>query len=100
MYTRYQKANDLFTIDLLRGRDFGIGFYNKYRKVCGLPEAHKFEDFTDFIDHEVIEIATALYSMFAFIKIFYLSLINANYIRLEFKVVQIRFAFTTNFCIN
>lgn len=46
-------ASDLMSIDLTRGRDQGIQPYNEYRKVCGFPVAHKFEDFLDTIDEGV-----------------------------------------------
>lgn len=44
---------DLVSIDIERGRDFGLPSYNKFRKLCGLREAKTFDDLTDQIDKKV-----------------------------------------------
>lgn len=44
---------DLVSIDIDRGRDFGLPSYNKFRKLCGLSEAKTFDDLTDQIDKKV-----------------------------------------------
>jgi len=43
----------LISLDLDRGRDFGIPSYNKFRQLCGLAEAKTFDDLTDQIDQKV-----------------------------------------------
>lgn len=44
---------DLITLDLERGRDFGIPSYNKFRQLCGLKAARSFGDFIDQISKKV-----------------------------------------------
>ncbi|XP_026739270.1 peroxidase-like [Trichoplusia ni] len=48
-----QSASDLSAIDIMRGRDQGLPPYNEYRKICGMPVAHKFKDFEDAIYADV-----------------------------------------------
>ncbi|XP_050537896.1 peroxidase [Daktulosphaira vitifoliae] len=55
-------GRDLRAIDVQRGRDHGLASYNDYREFCGLPRAHKFEDFSDYIDVERIEKLALLYN--------------------------------------
>ncbi|XP_051159768.1 peroxidase-like [Leptopilina boulardi] len=46
-------------VDIQRGRDYGLGTYNKYREFCGFPRAVKWEDFLDFIPlDDVIDMIT------------------------------------------
>ncbi|CAH0690456.1 unnamed protein product [Chilo suppressalis] len=70
-----QAALDLPAVDMQRGRDQGLPPYNQYRKLCGLPTAHKFEDLHDVIfpdkveqmrriyyDVDDVDVMTAIYS--------------------------------------
>ncbi|KAG8230292.1 hypothetical protein J437_LFUL010195 [Ladona fulva] len=43
---------DLESIDVQRQRDHGLGKYNDYRYICGLPKAEKWEDFLDVISEK------------------------------------------------
>ncbi|CAK1579223.1 unnamed protein product [Parnassius mnemosyne] len=56
-----QKAHDLAASDIQRGRDLGIGGHNEYRRICGLKAAKIFEDFSDVIDIEKVEMISHLY---------------------------------------
>jgi len=53
---------DLMSYDIQRGRDNGLPPYNKMRKICGLTKAAKFDDLSDLISQEDIEILKTLYS--------------------------------------
>ncbi|CAA9993292.1 unnamed protein product [Nesidiocoris tenuis] len=54
-------GRDLRAIDIQRGRDHGLSSYNDYRQFCGLPRAHNFQDFGDYISPENIEKIALLY---------------------------------------
>lgn len=44
---------DLISLDLARGRDFGVPSYNNFRQLCGLTEAKTFNDLADQISKKV-----------------------------------------------
>lgn len=44
---------DLPTFNLHRGREYGLGSYNDYREICGLPRAKQWKDYYDVIEPEV-----------------------------------------------
>jgi len=46
---------DLATFNIHRGRDYGIGSYNDYRELAGLPRANTWNDFHDWVDPKVVE---------------------------------------------
>lgn len=48
-------------LNIHRGRDHGIPSYNRYRKLCGLREAKKFEEFGDYMSKETISKLKQLY---------------------------------------
>ncbi|XP_030032666.2 peroxidase [Manduca sexta] len=56
-----QAASDLSAIDIMRGRDEGLPPYNEYRKICGLPYAHKFSDLKDTIYPDKLEQLRRIY---------------------------------------
>ncbi|KAG6441937.1 hypothetical protein O3G_MSEX002076 [Manduca sexta] len=56
-----QTASDLLAIDMMRGRDEGLAPYNEYRKLCGLPHAHKFFDLEDTIYPDKLEQLRRIY---------------------------------------
>lgn len=53
MFRRHQKAHNIFSIDIQRGRDFQLRTYNEYRKRCGMHGAKSFEDLKAYMDKEV-----------------------------------------------
>ncbi|CAG9796273.1 unnamed protein product [Diatraea saccharalis] len=57
-----QTALDVSAADISRGRDQGLPPYNQYRKLCGLPYAHKFEDFHDVIFPDKVEQMRRIYN--------------------------------------
>ncbi|XP_026813543.1 peroxidase-like [Rhopalosiphum maidis] len=52
---------DLVSVDMERGRDYGVPPYNKFRKLCGLSEAKTFEDLTDQISKKKVNTLIELY---------------------------------------
>lgn len=66
------EGGDLVSLDLARGRDFGLPSYNKFRQLCGLSEARTFDDFTDQMSKKVgvqnfiVWIGTVFWSIFTF----------------------------------
>ncbi|XP_075148301.1 peroxidase-like [Haematobia irritans] len=54
-------GTDLKSVDIQRGRDFGLPSYNDYREYCGLPRAFHWSDFSDHISPEKIELMQKFY---------------------------------------
>lgn len=44
---------DLISLDLERGRDFGLPSYNKMRQLCGLNKVNSFYELSDQISQKV-----------------------------------------------
>ncbi|KAJ2953514.1 hypothetical protein O0L34_g1115 [Tuta absoluta] len=55
LFGELQTAADIGAIDMQRGRDAGFPPYNEYRKICGLPYAHEWDDFEDTIWPDKVE---------------------------------------------
>ncbi|VVC34718.1 Haem peroxidase,Haem peroxidase, animal type [Cinara cedri] len=53
---------DLLSYDIQRGRDVGLPPYNKMRKLCGLSEAESFDDLSNHIPSEKIDLLKTFYS--------------------------------------
>lgn len=54
-------GKDLAAINIQRGREVGLPGYNHYRKFCGLPVAHDFNDLFNFIDNKTVHRLASLY---------------------------------------
>lgn len=54
-------GQDLASIDVQRGREFGIPGYNYYREYCGLKKAYSFEDLAGEVDNRTIHRLSMLY---------------------------------------
>ena len=46
-------GTDLISIDILRGRDFGLPPYTTIRRLCGFPCVNEFDDLKDTIEPRV-----------------------------------------------
>lgn len=44
---------DLLSIDIQRGRDFGVPTYNTMRQMCNYPKASSFEDLCNVLLNSV-----------------------------------------------
>ncbi|XP_050432036.1 peroxidase-like [Adelges cooleyi] len=54
-------GQDLISIDIQRGREYGEPSYNVFRQLCGLPKATSFNEFLDQIDKENVDALASLY---------------------------------------
>lgn len=52
---------DLASIDVQRGREFGLPSYNYFREYCGLKKAYSFEDLAGEVDNRTIHRLSMLY---------------------------------------
>lgn len=53
---------DALSLAVQRGRDHGLPGYNQYRKLCGLPLAKSFDDFSDAMPRQVALKLAAVYA--------------------------------------
>lgn len=52
---------DLVAVNIQRGRDHGIPPYNAWRKLCGLPVIHSFEELNNIMDPDAAAKIASLY---------------------------------------
>lgn len=45
---------DLVSFNMQRGREFGLPGYMEFRKFCGLPDAHSFDDLFGSMPNETV----------------------------------------------
>lgn len=69
LYQSGSKRWSLPALNIQRGRDHGLPSYNKYRKLCGLNEAYKFEELYN-IPNDIIRKLKKLYESPADIDLF------------------------------
>ncbi|XP_071176932.1 peroxidasin-like isoform X1 [Mytilus edulis] len=55
-------GQDLASLNIQRGRDHALPFYNEYRKLCGLQEANVFSDLRNEISPRVLSKLQDLYN--------------------------------------
>jgi len=46
-------GTDLISIDIERGREYGLPCYNEFRQLCGMKKFKTFQEFTDEISIQV-----------------------------------------------
>ncbi|XP_049884290.1 peroxidase-like [Pectinophora gossypiella] len=50
-----QTASDVYSSDIMKGRDDGLPAYNKYRQICNLPVAKDFEDLRQWMPDDKVD---------------------------------------------
>ncbi|XP_034485657.1 peroxidase [Drosophila innubila] len=55
-------GSDLKSLDIQRGRDFGLASYNDARELCGLRRASEWEDFSSEIPRDKIDLLRKVYA--------------------------------------
>ncbi|XP_071539893.1 peroxidase-like [Panulirus ornatus] len=53
---------DLVSINLQRGREFGLPGYTSFRRLCGLPPVHSFQDLGYYMANITVNVYQDLYS--------------------------------------
>ncbi|XP_052748509.1 peroxidase-like [Galleria mellonella] len=79
-YSKIEKAHDLMAEDIQRGRDMSVPPYNKYRQLCGMTPAKKFEDFLDAMNIEKMETLKTLYNNVDDVDLF-VGIVSENFVQ-------------------
>jgi len=54
-------GQDLFAINIQRGREHGLPTYNQFREFCGLPRAVDWNEYSDYINVSTVHKIQAVY---------------------------------------
>ncbi|XP_065216935.1 peroxidase-like [Planococcus citri] len=57
-----RNGTDMISIDIHRGREYGVPPYTTMRILCGLPPVNDFEDLRDFMDADKVSLLSEVYS--------------------------------------
>ncbi|XP_065216936.1 peroxidase-like isoform X1 [Planococcus citri] len=57
-----RNGTDLISMDINRGREYGVPPYSEMRRFCGLPPINKFEDLKDGMNTDKISLLSKVYS--------------------------------------
>jgi hypothetical protein len=61
---------DLVAINIQRGRDHGLPSYSKVREFCQLPPIRSWEEMSQFVDVEAVQVYRQLYSFVEDVDLF------------------------------
>ncbi|XP_045541192.1 peroxidase-like [Papilio machaon] len=56
-----QRASDVSSSDIMKGRDVGLPSYNRYRQLCGLPLANTFDDLYQWMPKDQVDVISRSY---------------------------------------
>ncbi|XP_013148471.1 PREDICTED: peroxidase-like [Papilio polytes] len=56
-----QRASDVSSSDIMKGRDVGLPSYNRYRELCHLPIANTFDDLYQWMPKDQVDVISRSY---------------------------------------
>lgn len=57
----YRFGMDLVSLNMQRGREFGVPGYMEFRKFCGLPASHSWDEMAGSMPNETIRRYTSIF---------------------------------------